>query len=218
MTTPFAMLNQFLASPMNLRPGKTYRLPIKSLPSAGFVCSVSIEGAAIEAEFEDVSAKPVSHILDPGSVAVGGAVEQFLVVNAKEHGLATLVLRHARPWQSDDPLAEERRIQVQVIDPVVQEAWEAAVPMAEVSNEEVRLVLDRIDGAKPYGGKRVAHVRSVLEIMARDIAAHRHAGVEYELSDWKIEGMLPLLPRGAFPRATATTVRAAMEAFVSGRA
>lgn len=217
MTTPFLKLNEFLSSPLTLRPGKSYRIPIKSMPSAGFVCSVCIEGSAVAAEFEDSSAPSAATVLDGSTRVVGGAVEQFLVVHAKDHGRASLVLRHGRPWQDNDPLAEELRVDVFVVDPAVQEAWEASVPLSEVSNDEVRRLLDHLDGRRPYGGKRVAHARSVLEILAKDFAAHRHAGIAYDLSDDKVGKIVEVLPRTVFPRSDKFNVRNAMEQFIKGR-
>lgn len=215
MTSAFRQINPHLQEPVTLREGAIYEVPVQILAAAGFLCSVEVKGDAFAADWvQEIAANDSSE----GHVVVGSAGRQVLRLTGVRHGVGTLVLRHARPWQgAADDLAEEIEMQVAVCSLEVQSAWEAQVPVDPVSDAQVRHVLDVMDGRKPYGGKKFSCMRQALEVLAKDVAVHRFAGKDYELADWKVEAFVRAFPPGLLLHAYPSFARRGLEAFVASR-
>ena len=217
MTSTFQQLNPQIEPTLCIRQGRVYEIPVKFAAGAGFLCSVSAQGDGIRAELVSPLESGLA-VVDLDKLVVGGPATQVLRLEGLEHGATGLVFRHARPWLGEnDELAEEFRVEVQVSSKEVQQAWEDQIAVAPVSDEEVRRVLDILDGKKPYGGKKCEAVRQVLAIVAQDVAVHRHAGEPYGLAEWKVEGFTKVFPAGMLPQANRPNVRRALEQFIESR-
>jgi len=99
---------------INLKPGETYALLLKSLPSEGYGWTFELLGdkESISANFAKQATPPAP---DPNVPKfVGASVEQRFLVKGLCPGSVTIHLVERRPWEKDKPPADERNIRVTV--------------------------------------------------------------------------------------------------------
>ncbi len=97
---------------VNIKPGETYTLVLKSLPSEGYGWTFETLGdkEAVSASFAKQAAPAAA---DPNVPKfVGASVDQKFLIKGLNPGTATIHLVERRPWEKDKPPADERSLRV----------------------------------------------------------------------------------------------------------
>lgn len=90
------------------------RIPLRNIPSTGYLWELTVDGSAISAELYSGPTHQEEYPQEEGHMVIGGESVLWLVVAARQAGSATLCLRQAQPWLSIDPNEVLHTITVQV--------------------------------------------------------------------------------------------------------
>lgn len=90
---------------------------------------------------------------------------------------------------------------------------ETDLSIPPVSDQEVKSFLGHTSMPKPYGNKLIAHIRSILDILAKDVEIRAYYGAtEYVLPPAQFEGFKKVM--GPIPE---HSLRPALNGFINER-
>lgn len=91
---------------------------------------------------------------------------------------------------------------------------ETDISVPKVEDAEIKRVLDIIDGKRPYGSGLMAHLRTLLEVVAKDVEIRAFYRQEVVFEEWKVDGFVKAINRPVHRLAA----RKALEEFAAPRA